>query len=105
MNEWSGTVLAAVTNSLWPAMALVLGTWFLLRFARQCNAATRHLIWWGVLAAIVAMPAAPGLLRVEHPGTAASIAGARAPRTFTPAAAAPEERFSSNSNSATVPVR
>ena len=52
MNQWSGTILAAVTNSLWPAMALILGTWLVLRFARQCNAATRHLIWFAGIASL-----------------------------------------------------
>ena len=100
MNQWSGGVLAAVTNSLWPVMALVLGTWLALRFARQFNAATRHLVWWGVLGAIVVLPAAPGLLTIEHPVPATVTSETHPLRTLAPEAAAPEEPVPSQSTGA-----
>jgi beta-lactamase regulating signal transducer with metallopeptidase domain len=53
LNQASGAVLAAAANSLWQVSAAVLVAWLGTRYAPRMNAATRHLIWWVVLAAIV----------------------------------------------------
>jgi beta-lactamase regulating signal transducer with metallopeptidase domain len=55
MNE----LFAALLNTLWQSTALAGAVWIALRFARATNAATRHAIWWTVLAAIVLLPAIP----------------------------------------------
>jgi bla regulator protein blaR1 len=53
LNQASGAVLAAAANSLWQVSAAVLLAWLGMRYAPRMNAATRHLVWWVVLAAIV----------------------------------------------------
>ena len=53
LNQASGAVLAAAANSLWQVSAAALLAWLGMRYAPRMNAATRHLVWWVVLAAIV----------------------------------------------------
>jgi beta-lactamase regulating signal transducer with metallopeptidase domain len=53
-------LLAAILNTLWQSAALAAIVWIVLRIARTTNAATRHAIWWVVLAVIVLLPAIPG---------------------------------------------
>lgn len=71
LNQTSAWVLAAAVNSFWPALAAVAAVWCALRFLPGINAATRHLVWWAVLAAIVVMPAAPILLQTHQTAPAA----------------------------------
>lgn len=66
LNQTSAVLLAAAANSFWPALAAVAAVWCTLRFLPGINAATRHLVWWAVLAAIVVMPAAPVLLQANR---------------------------------------
>jgi len=47
---------------LWQGVALAMGVAVVLRGAHRLNAATRHLIWWGTLAAILVLPLIPLLL-------------------------------------------
>jgi len=47
---------------LWQGVALTMGVAVVLRVARQLNAATRHLIWWGTLAGVLVLPLIPLLL-------------------------------------------
>src|SRR6476619_5401753 len=61
MNQLSNTILNAVLNTGWQAVAITLTVWALLRVTRV-SAATRHIIWWAVLAMLVALPFAPSLL-------------------------------------------
>src|SRR5581483_8919581 len=56
------TVLLAVLNTLWQAVALVAAVAGVLRILRGVNAATRHALWWAVLATIVALPFLPAHL-------------------------------------------
>jgi len=60
------TLLAAIANSLWQSVALVAAAWIGLRYAPRTNAATRHLVWWAVLVAILLMPAVPRPTRVRR---------------------------------------
>ncbi|HLK68956.1 MAG TPA: M56 family metallopeptidase [Bryobacteraceae bacterium] len=59
VNQVSGAVLAAVLNCLWQSAALAAAAWAGMRFTTRLNAATRHLLWWVVLAAIMLLPATP----------------------------------------------
>jgi len=52
-------VLAAILNTLWQSAALAAAVWIALRFTRGANAATRHAIWWTVLAVAVLLPFIP----------------------------------------------
>ncbi|HKE27740.1 MAG TPA: M56 family metallopeptidase [Bryobacteraceae bacterium] len=65
INQSSGTVLSAVLNTFWQAALIVAAASVAMRFLPRINAATRHLIWWAVLAVIVMLPAAPALMRVS----------------------------------------
>jgi len=48
--------LAGVLNNLWIALTLAALAWALTRFLPRTNAATRHLLWWTVLALVVLVP-------------------------------------------------
>lgn len=48
-------ILLAILNTFLPAVALAGMTWVILRVLR-INAATRHWVWWVVLAAVAALP-------------------------------------------------
>lgn len=76
LNQTSCAVLAAAANSFWPALAAVTAVWCALRFLPSVNAATRHLVWWAVLGAILVMPAASVLLQTRQhaPAPAAPVA-------------------------------
>ena len=50
--------LLAVINSLWPGVVLALVVWCLFRVTRFSNAATRYVVWWIVLLAVVSLPIA-----------------------------------------------
>ncbi len=55
-----GAIAAAVLNSLWQSMILAFLIWAALKLAPpRMNAATRHVIWWIALAAVVALPCIP----------------------------------------------
>jgi beta-lactamase regulating signal transducer with metallopeptidase domain len=53
--------LLAILNSFWQAAALAGAVWLALRFARGTNAATRHALWWAVLAVVVLLPFIPAI--------------------------------------------
>jgi uncharacterized protein (TIGR03435 family) len=78
-------IAGAVLNSLWQAAALAL----LVRIgATRLNAATRHLIWWITLAAIVLLPCVPRIALHEsstpEPSIPAHSLPARVAPPFTP---------------------
>jgi beta-lactamase regulating signal transducer with metallopeptidase domain len=52
-------ILTAFVNTFWEAIAVAAGLALLLRVARGTNAATRHVLWWAVLAVVVLLPAIP----------------------------------------------
>lgn len=57
------TVMGALLNSVWQGAAVAAVAWAILRFSPKMNAATRHAVWWAVLAVVVALPAAQPLMR------------------------------------------
>jgi beta-lactamase regulating signal transducer with metallopeptidase domain len=65
INQSSGAVLSAVLNTFWQAALIVAAASVALRFLPRINAATRHLIWWAVLAVVVMLPAAPALVQIS----------------------------------------
>jgi beta-lactamase regulating signal transducer with metallopeptidase domain len=67
LNAFSAAGLTAVLNTLWLALAVVTVMWFALRLMPRVNAATRHAVWWTVLALIVLMPLATRLPRPAPP--------------------------------------
>ena len=56
LNVLSAAGLMAVLNTLWQELAVVAVLWFVLRLMPGVNAATRHAVWWAVLAFVVLMP-------------------------------------------------
>ena len=56
LNALSAAGLMAVLNTLWQAIAVAAVMWFILRLMPRVNAATRHAVWWAVLALVVLMP-------------------------------------------------
>ncbi|PYT20071.1 MAG: hypothetical protein DMG58_34820 [Acidobacteria bacterium] len=67
LNGASGSVLAAVLNSLWQAAAVALVAWPVLKLTPRINAATRFVVWWAVLAVITVLPIAGTLTTVWQP--------------------------------------
>ena len=65
MNVLSAAGLMAVLNTLWQGLAIVAVLWFVLRLMPGVNAATRHAVWWVVLALVVLMPLTTLLPRHE----------------------------------------
>ncbi len=63
LNAASAAALSAIVNSLWQAAAVVLVTWVAMKLLPGLNAATRHLVWWGVLGVITLLPVAPAAVR------------------------------------------
>lgn len=58
VNGFSAAGLTAILNTLWLAIAVAGIVWIALRLMPRINAATRHAVWWAVLALIVLMPVA-----------------------------------------------
>src|SRR6185295_9616845 len=67
------SVISAILNSVWQAAGVAAVAWAILRFSPKMNAATRHAVWWAVLAAVIALPAAQPLMRPRQQAPAASI--------------------------------
>ncbi|MBA0083571.1 MAG: M56 family metallopeptidase [Acidobacteria bacterium Pan2503] len=63
LNALSAAGLSAVLNTLWLALAVAAVIWLALRLMPRVNAATRHAVWWAVLALVVLMPLATLLPR------------------------------------------
>jgi len=63
LNAFSAAGLAAVLNTLWLALAVAAFLWLALRLTPRVNAATRHAVWWAVLALVVLMPFATLFVR------------------------------------------
>jgi beta-lactamase regulating signal transducer with metallopeptidase domain len=58
LNAVSASALMAVLNSLWLALAVAAVIWLALRLMPRINAATRHAVWWAVLALVALSPLA-----------------------------------------------
>jgi beta-lactamase regulating signal transducer with metallopeptidase domain len=56
IDQIARTALTAVLNTLWIGVLLAAVAWTLGRFLPRSNAATRHLLWWTVLALILILP-------------------------------------------------
>jgi len=54
--ELAGAAIAALLDTLWVALAIAAAAWALARFLPRTNAATRHLLWWTVLALVLLLP-------------------------------------------------
>jgi beta-lactamase regulating signal transducer with metallopeptidase domain len=54
--EFAGAAVAAVLDTLWVALAIAAAAWALARVLPRTNAATRHLLWWTVLALVLLLP-------------------------------------------------
>jgi beta-lactamase regulating signal transducer with metallopeptidase domain len=67
-NEVWSAVLSAEMNLLWQGAALAGLAWLVLRYVVRTNAATRHAIWWAVLAVVLVLPALPWLLTRQNAG-------------------------------------
>jgi len=67
LNAFSAVGLTAVLNTLWLALAVAAVIWLALRLMPRVNAATRHAVWWAVLALVVLMPLATILPRPAPP--------------------------------------
>ncbi len=67
LNAFSAAGLAAILNTLWLAFAVVAVIWISLRLIPRVNAATRHAVWWAVLALVVMLPVAGVLPRSARP--------------------------------------
>jgi beta-lactamase regulating signal transducer with metallopeptidase domain len=74
VNAFSAAGLTAVLNTLWLALAVAAVLWCALRFMPRVNAATRHAVWWVVLALVVLLPLATLLLRPRPESLAPSSA-------------------------------
>jgi beta-lactamase regulating signal transducer with metallopeptidase domain len=61
LNQSSAVAVAAVANSFWQAVAVAAAAWLVMRFTPRMNAATRHILWWAVLAMVVVLPLAPAV--------------------------------------------
>ncbi len=59
MNAAATSIFAALLNTLWQTAALAGAAWLAMAFGRRMNAATRYLVWWAVLAAMLALPLLP----------------------------------------------
>ena len=51
-----GAAFTGILNNLWIAAAIAATAWALGRFLPRTNAATRHLLWWTVLACVLLLP-------------------------------------------------
>jgi beta-lactamase regulating signal transducer with metallopeptidase domain len=67
LNAFSAVGLIAVLNTLWLAFGVAGVVWLSLRLMPRVNAATRHAVWWAVLALVVILPLAALLLRSARP--------------------------------------
>ena len=62
-------IAGAVLNSLWQAVLLAFLVWLAIKLVQpHVNAATRHLIWWITLAAIIILPCIPRSAPTSRPG-------------------------------------
>lgn len=82
--EFAGAAVAAVLDTLWVALAIGAAAWALARFLPRTNAATRHLLWWTVLALVLFLPFAAMNRRPAGDAASEEIA---APSATTPVAA------------------
>ena len=67
LNAVSVAGLTAVLNTLWLALAVASVVWLALRWMPRVNAATRHAIWWAVLALVALLPLATLVHRPAPP--------------------------------------
>ena len=54
-------IFEALLNSLWQAVLVAAAVWLLLKLTPRINAATRHAVWWAVLAVVVLLPVVTGI--------------------------------------------
>jgi beta-lactamase regulating signal transducer with metallopeptidase domain len=69
LNSVSAAILGAILNTLWQAAAATVLVWLALRYT-GLTARARHRMWWGWLAILLVLPAAPPLVHTwkdRHP--------------------------------------
>ncbi|MEO8028845.1 MAG: M56 family metallopeptidase, partial [Bryobacteraceae bacterium] len=73
LNQAAGSVAASVLNTLWAGAVVVAIAFLAFRLFPRMNAATRYIVWWGVLGALVVLPLMPSLGdRLRTPRTTAT---------------------------------
>ena len=70
LNSAAGALMVVLLNSLIFAAAIGGAAWAFSNFARGVNAATRHVILWTVLLAVLAIPAADTFMTPSEPAAA-----------------------------------
>lgn len=65
--------MTALATWLWQGALLAVVTMAALRWATRLNAATRHLVYWAALLAVLALPAVSSLTAVLRPEPVASV--------------------------------
>jgi beta-lactamase regulating signal transducer with metallopeptidase domain len=86
-DQFARAALFGALNSLWIALALAGAAWTLARCLPRTNAATRHLLWWAVLALVLLLPFGRwdrGVVRSAARGPAVTAPSAPAPAVFNP---------------------
>jgi beta-lactamase regulating signal transducer with metallopeptidase domain len=78
--------LSGALNSLWISLALAGAAWTLARCLPRTNAATRHLLWWAVLALVLIAPFGVGRRGVVgNTASGPAVTAPRAQATIAPA--------------------
>ena len=70
LNSAAAALMVVLLNSLIFAAAIGGAAWAFSNFARGVNAATRHVILWTVLLAVLAIPAADTFMTPSEPAAA-----------------------------------
>ncbi|MEW6208903.1 MAG: M56 family metallopeptidase [Acidobacteriota bacterium] len=68
----ASAVIGSLINGLVRGLLLTLMVWFLLGLMRRINAATRFVVWWAALIAVVALPLLGDRLSVAAPDASES---------------------------------
>jgi beta-lactamase regulating signal transducer with metallopeptidase domain len=87
--EFAGAAVAALLDTLWVALTIAAAAWALARFLPRTNAATRHLLWWTVLALVLLLPFAAMDRTPARDVASAEIAAPTAPAATADSPAAP----------------
>ena len=87
LNAFSAAGLTAFLNTLWLALAVAAVIWLALRLMPRVNAATRHAVWWGVLALVVLLPLAAILPRSPASVPSPARTGKQIPKRALPTSA------------------
>ncbi len=90
MNPSANAVLAALLNTLWQTAVLAGAAWLAVTFIPRMNAATRHLVWWTVLGAMLLLLFLPAIPWQSAPAPSAAVAAPPQTAAAEPAPSAAE---------------